>query len=79
MMLDVQLGCLGGMVGGVMRVAVSGVSVMSGGLMIAFFVVPCGLSVMPGGVLVMFGCFVMMLCGVLGHAVLLRIGPGGTA
>jgi hypothetical protein len=42
-------------------------SVMCGEMMIASFMVARGFAMMMGRVLVMFGCFVMMLNGMLGH------------
>jgi hypothetical protein len=58
--LGVMTAGLGMMFFGVAGVAVSGVGVMRGLLVIAGFVMLGGFAVMPGGMLVMFGSLVMV-------------------
>jgi hypothetical protein len=76
---DVKLGGFGGVMGGVMMMAMSGVGVMRGEMMIAGFVVACGFAMMAGRVFVMLGCFVMMFGCLLGHFVLLDVWGIGRA
>jgi hypothetical protein len=64
---DVGFGGFRGVVRGVMMMAMRQVRVMRGEMMIAGFVMARGFAMMPGSVLVVFGCFVMMLGGLLGH------------
>jgi len=52
---------------GVVMMAVGGMGVMSGEVMIAGFMVARGFAMMTGRVFVMFCCFVMMLGCLLGH------------
>ena len=66
-MLGVVTAGFGVMLLGVAGMAVSGVGVMRGLLVIAGFVMLGGFAVMLGGVLVMFGGLVMMVDGVLAH------------
>jgi hypothetical protein len=66
-MLDVLLGRLNRVVRGVMKVALCGVSVMRCHFVVVGRVMCCGLAMMTRCVLVVFGCFLMMLCGLLGH------------
>jgi len=61
-MLYVQFGRLGCVMGGMMRMPVCEVCVMSGRLVVASFIVLCGLAMMVCGVLVVLGCFGVMLC-----------------
>jgi hypothetical protein len=69
---DVSLRGFGGMMRGVMMMAMRQVRVMRGEMMIAGFVVARGFAMMPGSVFVMFGCFVVVLGGLLGHKSSLR-------
>jgi hypothetical protein len=78
-MLCVQLGRLARMVRGVVGVPVSGVGVVRSGFMVTGFMVLGSFPMMTGRVLMMLGSLVVMLCGLLGHLVLLRFGLGGTA
>jgi hypothetical protein len=61
-MLDVQLGGFGGVVGGVMQVALRRVRVVRGGLVVPRFMVPSGFAMVLGGLLVVFRCLEVMLC-----------------
>ncbi|MGH9773539.1 MAG: hypothetical protein ACRD50_01170 [Candidatus Acidiferrales bacterium] len=63
--LDVKLGCLGGVVSRMVMMALSCVCVMGGRFMVARFVVFGGFAMMSRRVLVMFCCFAMMLCCLL--------------
>jgi hypothetical protein len=81
-MLDVLLGGLGGVVCGVMMMALSRVGMMSSGLVIAGFMLTRGFAVMAGCVFVVFGCFSMVLGRLLGHVSSLNLwwaGRGKTA
>jgi hypothetical protein len=71
-MLSVRLGGLRGVVCRVMKMPLSGVRVVGGGLVIVGFVVPCGFAMMTRGVFVVIGCFGVMLCCLLGHRSSLR-------
>jgi hypothetical protein len=66
-MLGVVTARLDMMMFGVAGMAVGGVGVMRGLLVIAGLVVLGGFAVMPGGVLVMFGGLGVMIDGVLAH------------
>jgi hypothetical protein len=65
--VGVDFGGFGGVVCGVMKMAVGDLGVMSGEMMIAVFVVARGFAMMTCCVVVVFGCFVMMLGCLLGH------------
>ena len=73
-MLDVLLGGLGGVVHGVVQMALGSVGVVGGYFMVAGFVVLGGFAMMPGGVFVVFGCSEMMFCGLLGHVSSIEFG-----
>ena len=73
-MLDVLLGGLGGVVHGVVQMALGSVGVVGGYFMVAGFVVLGGFAMMPGGVFVVFGCSEMMFCGLLGHVSSIELG-----
>jgi len=75
-MLDVLLGGLGGVMRGVVQMSLGGVGVVGGQFMVAGFVVLGGFAMMASGVVVVFGCLVMMFCGLLGHESSLEFGPG---
>ena len=60
--LDVHLGCLRCVKGGMMRMSVCQLCVVSGRLVVATFIVLCGLAMMRCCVLVVLGCFGVMLC-----------------
>jgi hypothetical protein len=60
-MLDVQFGRLGCVMGGVMRMSVCQVCVMSGRFVVATCIVFCGLAMMLCRVVVVLGCFGVML------------------
>ena len=60
-MLDVQFGRLGCVMGGVKRMSVCQVCVMSGRFVVATFMVVCGLAMMRCRVLVVLGCFGVVL------------------
>ena len=60
-LVGVGLGGFGGVVCGVMKMAVCDLSVMSGEVMIAVFVVARGFAIMVGCVVMVFSCFVVML------------------
>jgi hypothetical protein len=64
---DVRFRGFGGVMRRVMMMAMRKVRVMRGEMMIAGFVMARGFTMMPGSVLVMFGCFVVVLSGLLGH------------
>jgi hypothetical protein len=72
-MFCVKLGGFRGVMCGVKMMGIGNMRVMSGRVMIAGFVVPRGFAMMTGGVIVMFRCFVMMLCCLLGHLILLAV------
>lgn len=57
----------GGVVCCVMKMAGGDLSVISGDVVIFFFVVPSGFAMMMRGLLVMLGSFVVMLACLLGH------------
>jgi hypothetical protein len=60
--LDVQFGGFGGVMGGVVRVSLRRVRVVSGRLVVPSLVVLSGLVMVLRGVLVVLGRFTMMLC-----------------
>jgi hypothetical protein len=66
-LLGVDFRSFGGVVRGVMKVAVSDVRVMCRGLVVAFFMMFCGLAMMVRRVVVMFRSFLMMLNSLLCH------------
>jgi hypothetical protein len=68
---DVGLGGFGGVVRGVLQMAVSGVGVMRSSFVVAGFVVLRGGTVMSCGVLVVLGGFAVMFGGLLAHVRLL--------
>ena len=53
--------------GGVMKMAMGKVRVMRGEVVIARFVMARGFAMMARSMFVMFGCFLMVLSGLLGH------------
>jgi hypothetical protein len=61
-MLDVQFGRLGCVMGGMMRMPVCQVCVVSGRLVVASFIVLCGLAMMVRCVLVVLGCLGVVRC-----------------
>ena len=65
--LDVQFGGFGGVVGCVVRVSLRGVGVVSGCLVITSLVMPGGFAMVHRRVLVVFRCFVMVLCCLSRH------------
>jgi hypothetical protein len=67
-MLGVKFSCLGGVMRSVVMMAIGGVGMMRGEMMIAGFVVARGFAMMPGRVLVVFRCFVVMLGCFFGHS-----------
>jgi hypothetical protein len=75
-MLDVELGGFGGMMRRMVGVPCGGVRMMSGLFMVARFMMPGGFAMMPGRVFVMVCCFLVMLCGLLGHKSSFDLGPG---
>ena len=66
-LFGVSLGGFGGVVRRVMKMAVGDVGVMSGDVMIFFFVVPRGFAMMMRRKFVMLGSLVVMLGCLLGH------------
>jgi hypothetical protein len=66
-MLDVLLGRFGGVVRGVMQVALSGVSVVSRSFVVTGFVMPGRFTVMPSGMLVVLCRADMVFCRLFGH------------
>jgi hypothetical protein len=70
-MLSVELCCFGGVMNGVMMMAICSVGMVRGEMMIAGFVVARGFAMVAGRMLVVFCCFVVMLGCLLGHKVLL--------
>lgn len=62
-MLDMQLGSLGCMMAGMMRVSTRGVCVMSCCFVVALLVLSGGLPVVLGCVFVVLCGFVVVLCG----------------
>lgn len=64
----VKFGCFGGVMTGVMMMAIGDVGMMSGEMMIPRFMMARGFAMMACGVLVVFGCFAMMLGCLLGHS-----------
>jgi hypothetical protein len=66
-MFDVSLGGFRGVVRGVMMMAMRQVRVMRGEMMIAGFVMARGFAMVARSVLMVFGCFVVVLSGLLGH------------
>jgi len=72
-MLDVLLCGFGGVVSGVMQVALRSVSVVGGGLVIAVFVMHGSFAMMTSCVFVMFRCFGVMFRGLLRHLSSLNI------
>jgi hypothetical protein len=69
--LGVELGSFGGVVGGVMMMAVGDMGMMGGHVVVAFPVVPCGFAMMACGMFVVFGGAMMMLGCFFGHVILL--------
>jgi hypothetical protein len=67
-MLDVRLGCFGGVVRGMVMMAVGQVRVMRGQLMSAGLVMVRCFLVVPRCVFVMFCCLVMMFRCLFGHS-----------
>ena len=65
MVLSVQLGCLGCVMGCVMVVAVGQMGVVRGRFVFACFVVFCGFLVVVRREFVMLCCLMMMLCCLL--------------
>jgi hypothetical protein len=78
-MLDVRLGCLGGVMRGVLVMPVSGVGVVGGGLVVALLVVVGGRAMMSRGVVVVLRCLAMMGCCFLGHSPSLAVPESGRA
>lgn len=66
-MLGVKFGCFAGVMHRVLMMAIRGVGVMRGEMMVAGFVMARCFAMMPRGVLVMFRCFVVMLGCLLRH------------
>jgi hypothetical protein len=66
--LGVELGGLTGMMRRVLMMAVGGLRVMPGGLVVAQLMVLGGFTMMPGRVLVMLGCFAVVFRCLLGHS-----------
>jgi hypothetical protein len=66
-MFDVQLGCLRGVVGRMVMMAVGRVRVVCGEMMIPRFVMPRGFTVMMRGAFVMFCRTIVVLCCFSGH------------
>jgi hypothetical protein len=58
---DVQFGCLGGMMSGVVGMPLRRMSMVSGRLVVARFVMPGGFEVVVRRLLMMFRCFAVML------------------
>jgi hypothetical protein len=73
-MLDVLLCRLGSVVRGMVKVALSGMSVMGRHFVIACFVMLCGFAMMASCMFVVFGRLVMMFCRLLGHVSSVEIG-----
>jgi hypothetical protein len=65
MVLDVELGRFGCVMGGVVRVSVGRVRMVSGCLMVARFIMPGGFPMVGRRVVVVFGGFEVMLCCLL--------------
>lgn len=63
--LSVGLGSFGGVVCGMVKMALGDMGMMRGGMVIAGFMASSGLAMVPGCEFVVFGCFTMMLNGVL--------------
>ncbi len=72
-MFDVGLGGFGGVMGGVLEMAVRGVGVVRGGFVIAGFVMLRGGAMMSRGVFMMLGGLVVMLGGLLAHGSFLSV------
>lgn len=66
-LVGVDLGGFGGVVHGVMMMAVCDVGMVSSHVVIARFEVTGGFAMMAGRVFVVFGCFVVMLDCFVGH------------
>jgi hypothetical protein len=66
-MLDVQFGCLRGVMRGMVHMALRGVGVVRRGFMIVSFVMCCRFAMVPSCMVMMFGRFVVMFCRLLGH------------
>jgi hypothetical protein len=66
-MLDVVLRCFRCVMRGVVRMPLSGMRVMRGRLVVAFFVVRRRFAVVTRRVLVMFRCLVVVFCRLLRH------------
>jgi hypothetical protein len=72
-MLDVLLGGFCSVVSGVMKMALRGVSVVGGGLVIAGFVMHGSFAMMTSCVFVVFSCFGVMFRRLLRHLSSLNI------
>ena len=66
--LDVGLGCFGGMMGCMLMVAMGHLRVMCRGLVLSGFMVAGGFSVVTSRVFVVFRCLVMMVCCLCRHS-----------
>lgn len=69
-MLDVQFGGFGGVVRGVMQVALRRVRVVCGDLVVTCLMVPSGFAMVLGCLLVVLRGFEMMLCCLFRHGCL---------
>lgn len=80
-MLHVQFCRLGGMVGCMMQVPLSGMRVMSRSLVVANFVVPSSFAMVTRSVFVMLGSLMVVFRSLFGHlfSPLSPAGPGKTA
>ena len=67
-MLGVKFRRFGGVMRSVVMMAIGGVGMVSGEMMIAGFMTARGFAMMSGRVLVVFCCFVMMLGCFFGHS-----------
>jgi hypothetical protein len=67
-MLDVKLGRFGRVVCRMVMMAIRGVRMMCGEMMIPRFVVPRGFPVMMRGAFVMFGCTAVVFCCFFRHS-----------
>lgn len=70
--LNVGFGCLGGVVGGVVQVALRRVRVVGGRLVVAGFMMLGGFAMVRRRMLVVFGCLKMVLRCLFRHADLLN-------
>jgi len=68
----VEFGGFGGVVSGMVMVAIGGMSVVRREMMVTGFVVARGFAMVACRVLVVLGCFVMMLGCLLRHGCLLE-------